>query len=72
MVVFILIILIIAFVMYLYMINVENFVTSSYTDYVKDLTKNKVPFGKIFSRDAYNVIISSEDPEKTYKILENI
>lgn len=69
---FILIILIIAFGIYYMSVKNESFNVSSYESYITDLANDKVPFSRVFSRDAYNIISSAENPEVAYKKMIDI
>jgi hypothetical protein len=55
---------------YMYHIR-ESFAvsTGSYYDYVTGLMSGGVPFSRVYTKDAYNIVKSSSTPDKTATLM---
>lgn len=59
------------FVAYYLYSHRENFgvTTSSYADYVSGLLSGGVPFSRVYTKDAYNIVKTSGNPDKTATLI---
>lgn len=63
-------ILVVLFV-FVYTVNKESFV-GTYNEYVSNLVADQVPFGRVFSRDSYNMLKVAEDPGRVFNTLSHL
>lgn len=70
-------VLLVALLIFLYTLQKEQFSTGpqndpGYASYVKDLVNSGVPFGRVFSREAYLLVKKSKEPGQVIQELANL
>lgn len=66
--------IVILLVLYYFGYGRESFgvTTDSYYNYVTGLMNGGIPFSRVYTRDAYNIVKSSDDPSKTATLMSEM